>query len=283
MSLALGDVRVLADGLDHAEGVALGCDGALYAGGEAGQVYRVEPGGGAEQLMVLEGRFLLGVAVDAAGALYFCDLEGAEVVRCSPATGEVDVWCSAASGTALTCPNWAAFAPDGTLYVTDSGTEDAAVVDGTVVRVPPGGGDGERLELPLLNYPNGCALGADGTLFVLESFTPRLNAVRGGRLERVAELPGTVPDGLAPTAEGGLVIACFQPNQILYLPPGGGPPESVLADWTGQRVLTPTNVAFYGPELRSLAIATVCGWSLTAIDVPWAGQPLVAPRATAAA
>ena len=42
------DVSVLVDGLDHVEGIAWGLDGYCYAGGEAGQIYRidVERGGG---------------------------------------------------------------------------------------------------------------------------------------------------------------------------------------------------------------------------------------------
>ena len=41
--LTMEDVRTLATGLDHPEGIALGQDSLLYAGGEAGQVYRVDP------------------------------------------------------------------------------------------------------------------------------------------------------------------------------------------------------------------------------------------------
>lgn len=46
--LSIQDVKTLATGLDHPEGVALGPDGMLYAGGEAGQVLSrlstVDPG-----------------------------------------------------------------------------------------------------------------------------------------------------------------------------------------------------------------------------------------------
>ena len=35
----------IATGLDHPEGIALGPDGALYAGGEAGQIYRIAADG----------------------------------------------------------------------------------------------------------------------------------------------------------------------------------------------------------------------------------------------
>ena len=41
--------------------------------------------------------------------------------------------------------------------------------------------------------------------------------------------------------------------------------------------MTPTNVAFFGPDRSSLAIASLCGWTLSAIDTPWRGQPLFYP------
>jgi hypothetical protein len=39
----------------------------------------------------------------------------------------------------------------------------------------------------------------------------------------------------------------------------------------------PTNLAFFGPGLRGLAFAALCGWSITAVDVPLAGAPLQDP------
>ena len=48
--IAMSEVRTLATGLDHPEGVALGPDGLIYAGGEAGQVYRVYPDTGSVEL-----------------------------------------------------------------------------------------------------------------------------------------------------------------------------------------------------------------------------------------
>ena len=44
MSLLNNDtqVSVFVEGLDHPEGIAWGLDGHAYAGGEAGQVYRID-------------------------------------------------------------------------------------------------------------------------------------------------------------------------------------------------------------------------------------------------
>ena len=43
-----------ADGLDHPEGVTVGPDGTVYAGGEAGQIYRVALDGTWQQIALFE-------------------------------------------------------------------------------------------------------------------------------------------------------------------------------------------------------------------------------------
>jgi hypothetical protein len=45
MLYPVSEVRNFVTGLDHPECVATGCDGKLYAGSEAGQVYRLSPDG----------------------------------------------------------------------------------------------------------------------------------------------------------------------------------------------------------------------------------------------
>ncbi|MHB1569590.1 MAG: SMP-30/gluconolactonase/LRE family protein, partial [Solirubrobacteraceae bacterium] len=134
--LELAQLRKLADGLDHPEGIALGPDGALYAGGEAGQVYRIDPlGGGHEQIADTAG-FALGVCLDAQGIIYVCDPGNAAVMRVDAEAGTVERWCEAAGGVPLKTPNWAAFDVDGSMWLSDSGTEALDVKDGRLVRVP---------------------------------------------------------------------------------------------------------------------------------------------------
>jgi hypothetical protein len=43
---------------------------------------------------------------------------------------------------------------------------------------------------------------------MLESFTPRLSAIEDGRAEPLAELPGTVPDGVVLAADGSMLVSC---------------------------------------------------------------------------
>ena len=72
----------LATGLDHPEGAAWGPDGALYAGGEAGQVYRIALDGTVAEI-ANTGGFLFGVTVDGEGNVYGCDMGRGEIVSMS--------------------------------------------------------------------------------------------------------------------------------------------------------------------------------------------------------
>ena len=159
----------LAEGLDHPEGVAAGADGTVYAGGEAGQIYRIQDGTAVE--IGTTGGFLYGVTLDGGGNVYACDIGRAEVVRVSP-RGNVT---SVSTGTAdrpLRVPNFAAFADDGSLFVTDSGEWRGD--DGLVFRITPDGETNVWSEAAV-GFPNGCCLTADGdALLVVETTKSRI-------------------------------------------------------------------------------------------------------------
>ena len=184
------DLYVIASGLDHPEGIATGPDGELYAGGEAGQVYRIDRSTATATEIANTGGFVLGLCHDAAGAIYLCNLgESCAVLRVDPVAGTIDTWCDSAGGVPLRDPELCrVFAPDGSLYFTDSGTEDMDIQNGRLIRVPPGGGDGEVLDLGPLHFPNGMCVDGDGTAYFLETLTPRLSRVSGGRAEVIADL-----------------------------------------------------------------------------------------------
>ena len=260
--------------LAHCEGVALGPDGLLYAGDEGGRLFRVDPAAGVHaQVGQIDG-WALGLCLDGDGLVYVCAFDRGAVVRVDLRSGRSEIYAEE-----LGLPNWPVFGPDGTLYVSDSGSEEIGAEAGRVLAIPPGGGQAEALPIRPLAFANGMALGHDGTLYVAESFVrPGVVAVKDGRVETWCELPGTVPDGLALDEEGGIVVTSYQPNRLLRIAPGGGSATLLLDDWAGQRLLTPTNAAYFGPDLRGLAISSLCGWSLSAIDTPWRGQPLHFPR-----
>ena len=272
---ALADLEVLAAGLDHPEGIALGPDGALYAGGEAGQVYRIDADGAGAEQIADTGGFLLGLCLDGAGAVYVCDTAAQAVLRLDP-SGALAPYCEAAGGERLRMPNWAAFAADGALWLSDSGTEDVRVRDGTLLRIPPGGGDAEVADLPPLHFPNGLCVTPAGDVCFLESFTPRLSVLRNGGIEVLAELPGVVPDGVAADAAGGFVVACYYPFSVLAVSPAGTV-TTLLDDPLGLELIGPTNAAFYGDGLERLAFSSLLGWNVTAVPAPVPGAPLHYP------
>jgi hypothetical protein len=79
--LSIDTFSMFVEGLDHPEGIAWGRDGNLYAGGEAGQIYRIAPDGSSVTEMASTGGFILGLCMDANNTIYACDLGHQAVMR----------------------------------------------------------------------------------------------------------------------------------------------------------------------------------------------------------
>src|SRR5438093_7515716 len=153
------------------------------------------------------------------------------------------------SGTAqrpMVNPNFPVFDRAGNLYVTGSGHWKQH--DGCIFRIRPGGKT-EIVSESASRFPNGCCLSADEKwLYVVQSLMPgvvRLAiSIDGilGKPEKVVELPGTVPDGVAFDAKGNLFISCYTPDIIYRLSPSGD--LAVLAqDELHVTFASPTNIA----------------------------------------
>jgi gluconolactonase len=271
---------MLTEDLDHPEACAWDpLSGRVYAGGEDGQVYSVSLDGAVAQVADTGGG-ILGVAVDGNGLVYACDEGRCEVVSVDPATGRVNVVSSGTGDRPMIEPNYLCFAADGTLFVTDS--SDWEERNGAIYRIAEGETTVWTTALPC--YPNGCCLSGDGAwLYVVESSRPGISRVpigpRGeaGDPETVIDLPrDTVPDGIAFDAAGSLYIACYRPDSILRLSPGGVL-DVVARDPLGMTLNTPTNVAFAGPDLGLLVVANVGEWHLLIGDIGVRGAPLQYP------
>lgn len=277
--MRLADFAPFVDGLDHPEGVACGPDGEIYAGGEAGQIYRVDPMGTVEQI-ASTGGFILGLCLDADRNVYACDSVRHAVVRITPG-GLVTTYADGAPGRPMTTPNYPVFDDAGNLYVSDSGSWKGN--DGCLFRVRPGGATevvGDGLE----SFPNGLALHPDGDqLYVVLSNLPGVVSVELGAdgvigpPRSVVALPRHVPDGLAFDGAGHLYISCYTPNAIYRHDPATGL-HLVVADWEGTVIAAPTNLAFCGPERRTLVVASLSRWHLTGAEVPVAGSRLRYPQ-----
>jgi gluconolactonase len=281
MSDLLDRFSVLTEDLDHPEDLAWDpASGRLYAGGEAGQIYAVGLDGEVEQVAD-SGGGILGLAVDAAGAVYACDEGRAEVLRVDPRSGEIGVYSAGSPDRAMIEPNYCAFDAAGNLYVTDS--SDWEEQNGVVYRIAPGGETVVWTDA-LRRYPNGCCFSADGSwLYVVESSLPGIWRVpvgadgAPGSPQLIRELPQDhVPDGIAFDDHGILYIACYRPDRVYRLAPGGDL-EVLADDPLGLKLNTPTNVAFVGAGLERLAIANVGEWHILVGDVGARGAPLFYP------
>jgi gluconolactonase len=277
--MSIDKFTMFVEGLDHPECVTRGPDGVTYAGGEAGQVYRVGLDGKHEQIGTTDG-FLLGICLDADRNVYACDIKHNAVMRVTP-DGKASTYSSGTADRPMVSPNYPVFDAAGNLYVTASGRWKQD--DGCVFRIRPGGRT-EVVNDSANRFPNGCALSADGQfLYVVLSVMPGVVklAIRSdgtlGDPQKVVELPGTVPDGVAFDARGNLFISCYTPDVIYRL--GAAGELSVLAqDDLRVTFASPTNLAFCGDDRRTLVVANLARWHLSKAQMPEAGQPLNYPR-----
>ena len=269
--------RVLVDGLDHPEGVCWDpVAGLLYAGGEAGQIYSGTIDGEFAQVATVPG-LVLGVAVDGVGRVLACASSDGSL--CVVEDGGTRRLLTEVDGRPLVLPNYAAFGPDGTLWLSDSGTWKAD--DGRLVALLPDG-SAHTVSERLPRFTNGLAVSTDGgTLYVVESLGPGVSRIDLTAPEAppqdVVRLPGTVPDGLAVLADGSLLISCYRPDQILHLAPGGAL-TVVASDPEGTVLAAPTNVCLAGPGLDRLVAANLNRWHLTLLDAGLVGAPLHRPE-----
>lgn len=273
-----GRARVLVDGLDHPEGVAWDpVAGVVYAGGEAGQIYRVDPARPHPDEVGRAPGFVLGVCADGRGRLAVCVSEGRPSLCAGPAERPAEI-VTEVDGEPLLFPNYPAFAPDGTLYFSDSGPWESST--GKIVRLAPDG-TAEVLSRALNRFPNGLAVSPDGKwLWVAESNGATVNRIDlrdPSRPEIVVRLHGHVPDGLAFTADGGLLISNYRPDRIYHLD-SAGRLEVVAQDPHGTLLAAPTNVCFIGERLDRVVSANLGRWHLTLLDLGLVGAPLHRPE-----
>jgi gluconolactonase len=255
--------EIFATGLDHPECCAFDRGGNLWAGGEAGQIYRIDPAGKVETLGNVGG-FCCGVALAPDDNAVFVCVSGVGVVRVEK-SGEHEVFAASVGGHTIIAPNFLLFDRAGRLYVTDSGNWMKR--NGRLLQFDPSG-EGTVLAEPF-GYANGLALSADEkSLFMVESDTDSIlrfdiGANDGvGTPEVYAQNVGRLPDGMALDADGNLYVCCYASDEIWRV--GKDRNLDLIAhDRWGILLGRPTNLAFGGPNFDEIFVANLGRFTIT--------------------
>ena len=274
-------ISVYVEGLDHAEGIAWGMDGYIYAGSEVGQLYKIDPEKPEVKVFANTGGFLLGLALDGNNNIYACDA-GHAVVQKINNKGKVQTYSTGSRNESFIMPNYLVFDRLGNMYVCDSGKWKAD--NGKIYKIKPTG-DCEVWCRELKEFPNGLCLDSDEKyLYVAMSLNPpcvsrvKINSDgTAGKIETVVNLPKTVPDGLAFDTQGNLYISCYRPD-VIYRNTSENKLEILAEDYEGTLISAPTNIAFCGED-RDILLSTNLGrWHLTRYQLDAAGMKLNYPK-----
>ena len=270
-------VRLVADGLDHPECVIYHPDGFLFAGGEAGQIYRVSLQGQVEEI-ANTGGFILGMAISPNKEwLAICDLKKKCIWKLNLTSFELELFAKGAENHLFNIPNFVCFDKSENLYVSESGA--FREVSGKILKFDKEGKGSIWCDGPF-NFANGMAIDQSGTfIYLVCTFAPSVERVEilpngsGGRRQVFVSFDKIVPDGLAFDASGYLLVSCYAPNKILSVSPDGIVSE-VIDDWEAHTICNPTNIAFGGKSFDELFIANLGRWHIASIKPGVQGLPL---------
>jgi len=272
--------EIFARDVDHPECIAFDRNGNLWAGGEAGQIYRIGLDG-QPHLVTKLGSYSAGIAFSPIEEDLFVCNPNLGVVRVRQ-DGQFSVFASHCGEHKLICPNYGLFDSARNYYVTDSALWKER--NGLLLRYTPDG-QGEILAGPF-GYPNGLALSADEkTLFMVESKTDSVHCFEihpDGSLgpgELYASDCGRFPDGLTLDADGNLYVCCYASDEIWRISPAR---ERTLFAWDRWAILlgSPTNMAFGGQNFDELYFANLARTTITRAKVGRRGQPLANQKVT---
>ncbi len=262
---------IFCEGLDHPECVVAHPDGSIWAGGEAGQIYRISPDGENLQIMADTGGFILGMALSPGSEwMAICDLGKKCVWKYELETNDLSLLTDGAKGHKFNIPNYPVFDRSGNLYISESGA--FGEISGRILKYDIEGECTIWHEGPF-NFANGLALDVDErNLFVVCSWLPGVRKIKvnddgtAGKDSVYATIPQTVPDGLAFDELGNLLVSCYAPNSIFSIDQDGHV-SLVISDWEAHTLSNPTNIAFGGPSHDQLFCANLGRWHISKIDL----------------
>jgi gluconolactonase len=266
---------VFASGLDHPECCAFDRDGNLWAGGEGGQIYRIDRAGNVATVANVGG-FVAGVAFSPDDRELVACVAGVGVVRVAK-SGEHRVFATHAGDHKIVAANYPLFDDHGRLYITDSGKW--MIRNGFVLRFEMDG-HGQILAGPL-GYANGLALLPDGKrLLVVESDSDTVLQFEIDSSDRLAnphvyaEQVGRLPDGLVTDVDGNLYVCCYASDEIWRI--DARREKSLIAhDRWGILLGRPTNLAFGGDDFDEIFVANLGRYTITCTKLGICGHPPV--------
>ena len=271
-------VSIFSDGLDHPECVAIHPDGSVWAGGEAGQVYRISADGKETQKVCDTGGFNLGIAFSPGATwLAICDLKHHSVWKLDLDSNTLTKFASSVDSSPLNIPNYPVFDDEGNLYVSESGAFRS--ITGKIYRFDTTG-NGVVWHSGPFNFANGMALSPDRQyLYVVCTWLPGVERIEIGKdgspqtREIYVRMPETCPDGVAFDEEGNLYVSCYAPNTI-YRVNKNRELKTLIHDWESHTLSNPTNIAFGGPGFDELFFANLGRWHIGKIKLQARGLKL---------
>ena len=271
--VTVNELSSCAEGLDHPEGLAFDGSGTLWAGGEAGQIYRIN---GAEvETVASVGGFCLGITVSRQQEIFVCNAGLHSLQRLDRKGNVLATWDNV-DGRPLATPNFSVFDVNDNLYFSDSGTWNKH--DGAVYRLSA---DGEiEMFAGPFSFANGLALSASGDcLFVAESQRDQVSRVeilqngQAGARDVYASGLARIPDGLALDVAGNLFVTCYATDCIYRVTPERLV-ELYAFDPEGTVLARPTNIAFGGEDRKTMLVANLGRWHITSLPSSVPGQLL---------
>jgi gluconolactonase len=279
------------------EGPVWGPDGSLYIvemGAERRCASRISPDGKHRRSIIQTARRPNGLAIDGNERLWIAEAYEGTII-CITSDGQ-ELKRITGDNSRFLWPNDLVFAPNGLLYMTDSGILESDFINGTVIRpdyldaaydgkvfeIDPASGRVLRQLDRGLKFSNGIALGLDGMLYANETLTgevyrydlaeDRPARQRFGNVTR-DDLPPALrgPDGMKFGADGRLYCTVYGQGDVTVLSPDGSVSERISTLGA-----LPTNIAF-APADGFAVITEVSGASVERMPVSCAGAPLHYP------
>jgi gluconolactonase len=276
--ISLDEFEIFADGLDHPEGLAFDADGNLWAGGELGQIYKIDRNGKVRTVASLGG-FNLGLTFSPRQELFVCNFKLGALIQLDRSGKTIRSW-ERAGRYRLRTPNFSVFDRQGNLYFSDSG--EFKQEDGFLFVLRPNGKIEQLLDH--LSFPNGLSLSADErTLYIVQSTKNNVLALplrdtgAIGKPRVHAAGLNNVPDGATLDAAGNLYVTCYASHNVYRVTPKGK--VSLFAcDAEGTMLASPTNAAFGGANFDEMYFANLSRWHICRARVGIRGQLLASHR-----